>query len=202
MKGIECLPTPPPTPLWKVTTSREESTTLGFTGDPTGIFSIFLGIVTLCARKSLSTEAHKSLPKDSPQLAATLAQFGMSLLQLKVYTGAEPILRASLTIREKKEPDDWRTFNTRSMLGGVLLGQKKYADAEPLLSTGYEGMKAREKNPGNDVARLAMKIRIPEAVDRLIALYAALEQPDGVKKRTVVKAELPKTESPKPAEKK
>ena len=82
------------------------------------------------------------------------------------------------------------------------MGQKKYADAEPLLSTGYEGMKAREKNPGNDVARLAMKIRIPEAVDRLIALYTALEHPDGVKKWTVVKAELPKTESPKPAEKK
>ena len=183
-------------------TSREESTVFGFTGNPTGIFSIFLGIVTLRARKSLSTEAHKSLPKDSPQLAATLAQFGMRLLQLKVYTGAEPILRASLTIREKKEPDDWRTFNTRSMLGGALLGQKKYADAEPLLSTGYEGMKAREKNPGNDVARLAMKILIPEAVDRLIALYTALEHPDGVKKWTVVKAELPKTESPKSVEKK
>ena len=30
------------------------------------------------------------------------------------------------------------------MLGGALLGQKKYADAEPLLLAGYEGMRARQ----------------------------------------------------------
>ena len=30
----------------------------------------------------------------------------------------------------------WTTFNTRSMLGGALLGQKRYADAEPLLVFG------------------------------------------------------------------
>ena len=41
-------------------------------------------------------------------------------------------------------PDDWLTFNARSLLGGSLLGQKKYAEAEPLLLSGYEGMKQRE----------------------------------------------------------
>ena len=30
------------------------------------------------------------------------------------------------------------------MLGEVLLNQKKYADAEPLLLSGYEGMTKRE----------------------------------------------------------
>ena len=44
----------------------------------------------------------------------------------------------------KALPDDWRTFNARSLLGGSLLGQKKYAEAEPLLLSGYEGMKQRE----------------------------------------------------------
>jgi len=33
-------------------------------------------------------------------------------------------------------PDDWLTFNTQSMLGGALLGRKRYADAEPLLVKG------------------------------------------------------------------
>jgi hypothetical protein len=28
---------------------------------------------------------------------------------------------------------DWRTFNARSLLGGSLLNQKKYAEAERLL---------------------------------------------------------------------
>jgi hypothetical protein len=42
--------------------------------------------------------------------------------------------------REKKEPDAWTTFNTKSLLGGALLGRKKCADAEPLLMAGYAGM--------------------------------------------------------------
>jgi len=54
-------------------------------------------------------------------------------------------LKECLAIREKKEPNNWRTFNTKSMLGGALLGQKNYADAEPLLLAGYEGMKQQEK---------------------------------------------------------
>jgi hypothetical protein len=40
-------------------------------------------------------------------------------------------------------PDEWTTFNTRSLFRGSLLGQKKYAEAEPLSVSGYEGMKAR-----------------------------------------------------------
>jgi hypothetical protein len=51
----------------------------------------------------------------------------------------------TLTIREQKESDDWLTFNTQTMLGAALLGQKKYAEAERLLLEGYEGMKTREK---------------------------------------------------------
>jgi eukaryotic-like serine/threonine-protein kinase len=63
----------------------------------------------------------------------------LRLLQLKVYADAEPLLRECLAIRQKMQPDDWRTFNTQSMLGGVLLGQKNYADVEPLLLQGYAG---------------------------------------------------------------
>ena len=85
---------------------------------------------------------------DSPQYAGALASLGLNLLLQKKWTEAETVLRDALTIRETKEPDAWTTFNTKSMLGGALLGQKKYADAEPLLKAGYEGMKARaEKIP-------------------------------------------------------
>ncbi len=41
--------------------------------------------------------------------------------------------RVRLAIREKTQPEDWSTFNTRSTLGGSLLGQKRYAAAEQLL---------------------------------------------------------------------
>jgi hypothetical protein len=54
------------------------------------------------------------------------------------------------------------------MLGAALLGQKKYAAAEPLLLAGYEGMKQREATiPPWD------KVRIDEALERLIHLAKA-----------------------------
>ena len=59
-----------------------------------------------------------TLPNDSPELAGQLAAYSMTLLTLKAWDEAEPLIREALTIREKVEPDDWRTFNTKSMLGG------------------------------------------------------------------------------------
>jgi hypothetical protein len=74
-------------------------------------------------------------------------------------------------------PDEWYTFNTRSMLGDALLGLKKYAEAEPLLVKGYEGMKEREKAiPPQAQGRLSA------GADRLIELYTATDKPEEVKK--------------------
>jgi eukaryotic-like serine/threonine-protein kinase len=122
-------------------------------------------------------DARKTLPKDSPQLAGQLASCGLAWLGMKQFAEAEPLLRECLAIREAKEPDAWTTFNTHSMLGGALTGQKKYAEAEPLLVKGYDGMKAREK-----AILMESGTRIPEALDRLIELYAASGRPDEAKK--------------------
>ena len=96
--------------------------------------------------EKLLADARKSQPKSSPQLAGVLAQFGMIPPEQEMSMEAEPLLRECLAIREKALPDNWLTFNTRSMLGGLLLGQKKYEEAEPLLLAGYEGMKERENS--------------------------------------------------------
>lgn len=125
----------------------------------------------------LLADARQSLPKDSPQLAGVLAQYGLNLLAVKGFSEAEPLLRECLAIREKTQPDVWTTFNTQSLLGGALLGQKKYAEAEPLLLEGYEGMKARETTiPPQGATRL------PEALDRLIELCTATNRPNEVTK--------------------
>jgi len=118
--------------------------------------------------KEMLIEDRAALPAGSPQLAGTLAQVGLSLLKTKNWAEAEAVVREALTIREAREPDDWRTFDTKSRLGGALLGQKKYAQAEPLLKAGYEGMKQRaEKILPQD------KLRLGEALDRLIELAEA-----------------------------
>ena len=96
------------------------------------------------------------------------------------------MLRECLTIREKAAPDDWRTFNTQSMLGGALLGQAKqlqatdaaaatakFTEAEPLLVQGYEGMQQREATIPPEG-----KIRLTEALQRLVDLYTAWGKPD------------------------
>ncbi len=139
-------------------------------------------------------EARRVLPKDSPQLAGMLGQFGLILLQQKRWTEAEPHLRECLAIREKAQPDVWSTFNTKSLLGVALLGQKKYADAEPLLLAGYEGMKQREKTIPEQA-----KILLTEAVARLIELYTAANKPDEVKKWQAERTKYPEA-APMPQE--
>jgi serine/threonine protein kinase/tetratricopeptide (TPR) repeat protein len=138
-------------------------------------------------------EARKSLPDDSPQLAGMLAQIGLGLLEQKKWAEAEPLLRECLAIREKKLPDDWRTFNIQSMLGGALLGLKNYADAEPLLLAGYEGMKQREKSIPPPAST-----RIPEALDRLIELYTATNKPEDVKKWRAERTNYPEDKTKPP----
>ena len=55
----------------------------------------------------------------------------------------------------------------------ALLGQKKYADAEPLLLAGYEGLKQREKTiPPQSRPNLT------QAVERLVQLYDAMARKD------------------------
>jgi tetratricopeptide (TPR) repeat protein len=65
-------------------------------------------------------------------------------LDARRWAGAEALARDALTRRERALPDDWRRFHTMSQLGTALAGQAKYAEAEPLLIGGYEGLEARQ----------------------------------------------------------
>jgi tetratricopeptide (TPR) repeat protein len=104
---------------------------------------------------------------DSPAYAVQLAIVGTNLLAQNKHADAEVVVRECLAIRQKKQPDDWTTFNTESMLGGALVGQKKHAEAEPLLLRGYEGMKERAaKIPPQG------QVRLTQALERLVQLYS------------------------------
>jgi hypothetical protein len=107
----------------------------------------------------------------SPALANDLAALGSNLLSQREWTEAEPVLRECLKIREAKQPDAWTTFETRGLLGRSLVGQGKSAEAEPLILTGYAGMKARQATiPAPSMARLA------EAAGRVVELYEAWDK--------------------------
>jgi tetratricopeptide (TPR) repeat protein len=120
------------------------------------------------ARQWLAT-AKASADADPINYARALAALGWNLVQQKQYIDAEPILRECLGLREKNLPEAWQTFNTRWMLGGALLGQKKLAEAEPLLVKGYEGMRQREATiPPKS------KIYVNKALERLVEFYDAV----------------------------
>lgn len=118
----------------------------------------------------------------------------MDLLHCDQNFAAEELLRESLAIREKQEPDVWTTFNTMSMLGGALLGAARkagdgsekanlLADTEPLLLKGYEGIMARLVVDGQNAELFKVqKQRLAEASDRLIELHTILDKPEEVNK--------------------
>ena len=106
-------------------------------------------------------------------LANEFADIGLLLVKNELYSEAEKHLRQSLSIREKKKPDDWSTFSTQSILGAALAGQKNYPEAEPLLERGYEGMKRRAEKIISE-----NRFHLFEALERLVQLYDALKKPD------------------------
>jgi eukaryotic-like serine/threonine-protein kinase len=110
---------------------------------------------------------------DSAPYAGQLINLGMNLLLQQRAADAATALRQGLAIRARKEPNLWSTFNTQSLLGEAFLDQKQFADAEPLLLEGYQGMQQREaKIPPQG------KVRLTQALARLVRLYDALGEKD------------------------
>ena len=91
---------------------------------------------------------------------------GLTLLLQKRYAEAEPLLQQNLSYREREYPNDWSRFHCASLLGASLQGQKKFDEAKPFLTEGYEGMKLREaKIPA------PLKHQLTEAGERVVRLY-------------------------------
>ena len=64
-------------------------------------------------------------------------------------------------------PAAWERANAAGMLGATLARQKRYADAEPLLISGYEGMATGKAVNPNAASRMSRE-QVGEA---LLQLY-------------------------------
>ena len=132
----------------------------------------------------------KEVSPDNPQMADLLANLTSVLLQNQKFDLAEKHARQCLSIRKAKEPNDWQTSYTESLLGETLMGQKKLAEAEPLLLSGYEGLKQRETQVSNHA-----KI-FTEVLQRLARCYEAEKRAD---KAAEWKAKLAEVEKSAPS---
>jgi eukaryotic-like serine/threonine-protein kinase len=117
-----------------------------------------------------------------------LATSASALLESGEFAQAESLARECLILREVWMPDDWTTFSARALLGEVWLAQKKYADAEPWLVAGYEGMRQREASPLR-----AGKSRLLQVVRRLVQLCTETGRPEQAAQWQQTLAKLDKT---------
>jgi hypothetical protein len=134
----------------------------------------------------------KKAGANSPIYTIVLGNLGLVQVESGMWAQAESTLRECLTVQESRQPDSWSTFNTRSVFGGALLGQKRHDAAEPLLRTGYDGMVRRA-----DKIPLRNRVRVREALDRLIAFTEATNRADDAKAWKAERATWP-TNPPKP----
>ena len=106
------------------------------------------------------------------EVATLRADLGLNELRRGEPARAEPLFREALRVYDKAMPENWRRFEIRGQLGESLAAQKKFADAEPLILGGYEGLTARRKDVTVDAWS-----RLPEAGRRVVRLYEAWGKP-------------------------
>jgi hypothetical protein len=93
----------------------------------------------------------------------------VNLLLQGRYDEAEPLAREAIAMNIT---GDLKHYYWVSALGAIRLGQQKYAEAEPLLLKGYEGMKRVE------AVHPAVRKRLPEVGGWIVRLYEATDQPE------------------------
>lgn len=115
----------------------------------------------------------RTVGKEDPDTLAAAADLALARYSQGKFSESELLAREIMESEKKVQPDDWERFNAESLLGASLAGQKKYAEAEPLLLEGYKGMLARKD-----------RIAVPDwyymnrGRDWIVKLYQAWGKPE------------------------
>jgi hypothetical protein len=108
-----------------------------------------------------------------PDTVVAAAALALAYVSQGKFVQGEPLGREILEFNRKNQPDNWQRFRAETLLGASLSGQKKYAEAEPLLVEGYRGMLARK-----DRIDVPDWYHLDRARDWLVQLYQAWGKPD------------------------
>jgi TolA-binding protein len=104
------------------------------------------------------------------------------------------LVRDCLEQRRRMDRNNWKTFNVQAAVGGELLNQKKYAQAERMLLAACKGLKAQQvKLP------VAGTQRLRQALQDLVQLYEARgKKEEAAKWRKQLEALKPQTAQKQP----
>jgi eukaryotic-like serine/threonine-protein kinase len=109
---------------------------------------------------------------ESPTTFSDLIGLGRAQLEQRKYDLAEANFREALKGYEKVRPGMWQRYNSASLLGQSLLAERKYAQAEPLLLSGYQGLLQRR-----DKISAPNRPYVASAGARIVRLYVEWGQP-------------------------
>ncbi|MFK7820691.1 MAG: serine/threonine protein kinase [Planctomycetaceae bacterium] len=120
----------------------------------------------------ISTQRRRVEDEDSAANRTVLSSYLTLVASLYIRDGkfseAAHSAAESIEIRAQDQPDDWRIFETRSILGEALTGLKQLEMAEVELQAGFEGLTKTKTNiPGSVRQR-----RLVDAAKRLVSLYS------------------------------
>jgi eukaryotic-like serine/threonine-protein kinase len=110
---------------------------------------------------------------ENPATTEAIVSLGQVRVQQQKFLEAEPELRQALASYEKSKSNDWQKYKCQSLLGISLAGQQKYAEAEPLLIEGYQGMVEREAKMPFDAVRF-----VEQAREQIVKFYDAWAKPE------------------------
>jgi tetratricopeptide (TPR) repeat protein len=115
----------------------------------------------------------RALGSDHPDTAPSAPDLALAYVSQGKFVEGERLAREALAFNERTEPDGWQRFRAQSLLGASLAGQKKYAEAQPLLLEGYQGMLARQ-----DSKALSDRYHLELAHRWLVGLYQVWGKPE------------------------
>ena len=117
-------------------------------------------------------ERKKRPGPDNPETLDNMADLALTYQAQGKFASSEALAREAVERDREKQPEDWQRFFAESLLGASLAGQKKYAEAEPLLLAGYQGMNARK-----DKIAVPDNYHLERAGEWLAQLYQAWGKP-------------------------
>lgn len=126
--------------------------------------------------------------RESLDSAGRLERYASILMKQKNWIEAEKALREALAIRHNKDPKGWELMNDQTLLGSVLLAQKKHSEAESFLVKGCQGLGQLQNTLPAD-----QQDRLSKSIDSLIQLYTVTNKHEDVKKWQAEKARLTRT---------
>ena len=152
--------------------------------DTLAVRLMLAGLYLLEGKLDMSEESFNELlvvnrRASGPEAKTTLLSMTLldwARLHQQKYIEVEKESREVLLLLEKIQPDEWERFNCLSILGASVAGQKRFADAEPLLLSAYQGMMSKQST----VARpypIRPKLQ-EEGGTRIVQLYEDWGKPE------------------------